>query len=57
MKVKGVDIVRADPEQVESLMRQGAVKRGTRSVTFIAFEGGAEFVEGPVSSLLFHSSC
>jgi len=45
MKVKGIELVRAEPEQISYLISICAVKKGTRSVTLIPFEGGAEFVE------------
>jgi len=45
MKVKGIEIIRAVSDQVEYLMRVSAVKRGTRSVTLIAYDPTVEFVE------------
>jgi hypothetical protein len=54
MKVKGIELIRADPEQITYLAKICAVKKGTRSVTLIPFESGAEFVEGKrqISSIL-----
>jgi hypothetical protein len=46
MKVKGIEVARATSEQVEYLMRTGAVKRGTRSVTLVSYEAAKTFVNG-----------
>ncbi len=54
MKVKGIEVVRATSEQVEHLMRCGAVKRGTRSVTLVAYDAAISFVNG---TLYFHFRC
>jgi len=51
MKVKGIEIIRAVSEQVEFLMRVNAVKRGTRSVTLIAYDPTVEFVESELQRL------
>jgi len=51
MKVKGIEIIRAVSEQVEYLMRVNAVKRGTRSVTLIAYQPTVEFVESELSRI------
>jgi len=51
MKVKGIEIIRAVSDQVEYLMRVGAVKRGTRSVTLIAYDPTMEFVESELQRI------
>jgi len=51
MKVKGIEIIRAVSEQVEYLMRVNAVKRGTRSVTLIAYQPTVEFVESELQRI------
>jgi len=45
MKVKAIEVIRADPTQLEWLMKVSAVKRGTRSATLIGYTGGVEFVD------------
>lgn len=44
MKVKGIEVARASSEQVDYLMRTGAVKRGTRSVTLVSYDSAKSFV-------------
>lgn len=51
MKVKGIEIIRAVSDQVEYLMRVNAVKRGTRSVTLIAYQPTVEFVESELQRI------
>jgi len=45
MKVKRIEIRRANPEQVEYFAKVGAVRTGTHSVTLIPFADGVRFVE------------
>lgn len=45
MKVKRIEIRRANPEQVEYFAKVGAVRTGTHSVTLIPFVDGVRFVE------------
>jgi len=51
MKVKSIEVIRADPTQLEWLMKVGAVKRGTRSATLLGYIGGVEFVDAEVKKL------
>eukprot|EP01097_Dermamoeba_algensis_P009784 TRINITY_DN7028_c0_g1_i1.p1 TRINITY_DN7028_c0_g1~~TRINITY_DN7028_c0_g1_i1.p1 ORF type:complete len:248 (-),score=50.80 TRINITY_DN7028_c0_g1_i1:241-984(-) len=45
MKVKRIEIRRANPEQVEYFAKVGAVRTGTHSVTLIPLTDGVRFVE------------
>eukprot|EP01098_Paradermamoeba_levis_P012845 TRINITY_DN5711_c0_g1_i2.p1 TRINITY_DN5711_c0_g1~~TRINITY_DN5711_c0_g1_i2.p1 ORF type:complete len:247 (-),score=47.27 TRINITY_DN5711_c0_g1_i2:174-914(-) len=45
MKVKRIEIRRANPEQVEYFAKVGAVRTGTHSVTLIPLSDGVKFVE------------
>jgi len=44
LKIKGVNMVRANPEQVEFLINCQSIKRGTHSVTLIPYEEGLVFI-------------
>ena len=46
MKIKNIQIKRANPEHVEYLCNCNAVRTGTHSVTLIPYESGLYFVAG-----------
>jgi len=44
MKIKQIDLVRANPDQVEYFVRAGAVRSGTHSVTLVPFDDAVQFI-------------
>jgi hypothetical protein len=46
LKIKGIDVLRAENEQVDYLVNCNSIKRGTHSVTLVPFDDGLSFVLG-----------
>ncbi len=53
LKIKGIDVLRAENEQVDYLVNCNSIKRGTHSVTLVPFDDGLNFVSGMRSSCRF----
>jgi len=50
LKIKGIDVLRAENEQVDYLVNCNSIKRGTHSVTLVPLDDGLSFVLGALGT-------